>query len=145
LKPTFIPGGLAVDDRGEVAFVNNFTFSDVTRFYVVTNHTEGTVRAWHGHRRESRYVFAVTGAALVCCVRIDDWVNPAPTLDVARFVLSAHQPGLLYIPPGYANGFMTLTANATLLFYATGSLRDAQEDERRFPSRYWDPWRVEER
>ena len=43
-------GGVAVDDRGEVGFVNDFTFSGVKRFYTVANHSDGFVRAWHGHR-----------------------------------------------------------------------------------------------
>ena len=31
-KPTLIEGGLAVDDRGEVRFVNEFNFEGVKRF-----------------------------------------------------------------------------------------------------------------
>ena len=34
-KPVILSGGLAVDDRGEVGFVNEFSFNDVKRFYTV--------------------------------------------------------------------------------------------------------------
>lgn len=71
--PRLIVGALAVDDRGEVGFVNEFHFEGVRRFYTVANHRQGFVRAWHAHRREAKYVFAVQGAALVGAVQIDDW------------------------------------------------------------------------
>ena len=50
-EPLLIEGGLAVDDRGEVRFVNGFGFEGVKRFYAVSNHQPGFVRAWHAHRR----------------------------------------------------------------------------------------------
>ena len=45
--PRLIEGGLAVDDRGSVAFVNDFDLAVARRFYVVSNHSAGFVRAWH--------------------------------------------------------------------------------------------------
>jgi dTDP-4-dehydrorhamnose 3,5-epimerase-like enzyme len=82
MEPELLRGGLAVDDRGEVGFVNEFAFDDVKRFYTVSNHAVGFVRAWHGHQREAKYVLAVSGAALVCCVEVDDWESPSPALEV---------------------------------------------------------------
>lgn len=41
----FIPGNTAVDDRGRVRFCNDFDFSGVRRFYVVSNHQPRFVRA----------------------------------------------------------------------------------------------------
>ena len=59
-EPQLIAGGLAVDDRGAVGFVNEFDFAGVQRFYTVKNHRAGMVRAWHAHRRilRSRRSFA---------------------------------------------------------------------------------------
>jgi len=144
-EPELLRGGLAVDDRGEVAFVNEFAFADVARFYTVSNHAPGFVRAWHAHRNEGKYVLAVSGAALVCCVEIDDWEQPSANLEVKRFVLSDRSPAVLRIPPGYANGFMTLSAGAKLMFFSTSTLDDSLGDDVRFPARFWDPWQVEER
>jgi dTDP-4-dehydrorhamnose 3,5-epimerase-like enzyme len=138
-------GDLAVDDRGSVGFVNDFTFDDVCRFYTVANHRPGFVRAWHGHRREAKYVMAITGAALVCCVEIDDWDAPSRDLEIERFVLDEDKPSVLRVPPGYVNGFMTLTPGAKLIFFSTARLDESQGDDIRFPARYWDPWNVEER
>ena len=50
-EPILIKGGLSVDDRGSVSFVNDFNFSDVKRFYMIQNHVQGFVRAWHGHKK----------------------------------------------------------------------------------------------
>ena len=53
-KPHIFKGGLAVDDRGQIAFVNDFDFESVKRFYIVSNHRTGFVRAWHAHRHEAK-------------------------------------------------------------------------------------------
>lgn len=140
-----IEGGVAFDDRGRVSFVNGFDFSGVKRFYAVANHAQGFVRAWHAHRREAKYVHVAQGSALIGAVRIDDWDKPSPDLPVVRHVLSAGKPAVLYIPAGYANGFMSLTPDALLLFFSTATVDESRGDDVRYPARYWNPWTVEER
>ncbi len=144
-EPTLLKGGIAVDDRGDVGFVNEFDFADVKRFYTVSNHSSGFVRAWHGHRNEAKYVTAVRGSFLVCCIEIDDWDSPAADLPINRYVLSEKTPSVLYVPSGYVNGFMSLTNDAKLMFFSTSSLDESLNDDIRFPARQWDPWSVEER
>jgi dTDP-4-dehydrorhamnose 3,5-epimerase len=143
--PTVTRGGIAVDDRGTVRFVNDFDLRSVRRFYTVSNHRAGLVRAWHGHRREGKFATVLRGAALIGCVKIDDWDDPSSDLAVARFVLSASQPAVLAIPPGHANGFMSLTDDTEVMFFSTASLEDSLADDVRFPSRLWDPWAGEQR
>lgn len=145
VEPRLLRGALAADDRGEVAFVNDFDFADVKRFYIVSNHSAGFVRAWHAHRREAKYVTVVQGTMLIACVLIDDWDKPSPALPVQRFVLSAKTPAVLFIPAGYANGNMSLTADAKAIFFSTSSLEESKGDDIRYDARLWDPWRVEER
>jgi len=145
LKPKIIDGGLAVDDRGQVTFVNDFDFKDVKRFYIVSNHAGGFIRAWHAHKKEAKYVLAVKGAAVVGAVAVDDWKKPDKEAEVHRYVLSAKTPKLLYIPPGYANGFMSLTRDMQLIFYSTSTLDESLSDDFRYDSRYWDIWQVEEK
>lgn len=143
--PCLIEGGLSVDDRGEIAFVNAFRFDGVKRFYIVSNHRAGFVRAWHAHRREAKYVTVVQGAAIVAAVAIDDWDRPSKDAEVQRYVLSAHKPALLHIPCGYANGFMSLTKETKLMFLSTATLEESREDDVRYDAQYWDPWNVVER
>lgn len=143
--PYVIDGGSAVDDRGEVFFINDFHFEGVKRFYMVSNHRSGFVRAWHAHRREGKYVIAVRGAAIVAAVAIDNWEQPSKNAKVYRFVLSEQKPSVMFIPPGYANGFMSLTADTKLMFLSTSTIEESQGDDIRYDARYWDPWQVVER
>jgi dTDP-4-dehydrorhamnose 3,5-epimerase len=140
-----VAGGSAVDDRGEIAFINDLDLSAYRRFYVVRNHAAGLVRAWHGHRHEAKAAVVLSGAAVVAAVEVDDWSEPSPDLAVHRFVLSERKPAALVIPPGYANGFMSLSPGTRVCFFSSSSLADAAADDVRFPSRLWDPWTVEER
>jgi dTDP-4-dehydrorhamnose 3,5-epimerase len=144
-RPVLLAGGLSVDDRGEVGFVNDFGFEGVKRFYTVSNHRQGFVRAWHGHQREAKYVLAVGGAALIGVVPVDNWDQPSRDAPVERFVLSTHKPAVLYIPAGHANGFMSLTADLKLVFFSTASLEESQADDFRYDARYWDIWGIVER
>jgi dTDP-4-dehydrorhamnose 3,5-epimerase len=144
-EPRLYNGDLAVDDRGEVTFVNDFDFAGVKRFYTVKNHRAGFVRAWHGHRREAKYVTVLAGAAIVGAVQIDDWDHPSRELPAKRFVLGGRKPRVLYIPSGYANGFMSLTADTHLAFFSTATLQDSVGDDVRYDARHWDIWTVDER
>ena len=144
-EPKLIEGDLAIDDRGSLSFVNDFTFDGIRRFYVVSNHRAGFVRAWHGHRREAKYVAALTGCAIVAGVEVDNWANPSKSLLVHRYVLSADKPAVLHIPPGFANGFMMLTADTKLVFFSTFSVAESRQDDVRFDAYYWNPWQVTER
>ncbi len=145
VEPRIIRGSLAVDDRGAVGFVNDFDFAGVKRFYTVRNHRAGFVRAWHAHRREAKYVTAVSGAALVGAVAIDDWDHPSADAPVTRHVLSAHQPAVLHLPAGFANGIMSLTPETTLIIFSTATLAESLADDIRYDARYWDIWTIAER
>ncbi|MBF0353730.1 MAG: dTDP-4-dehydrorhamnose 3,5-epimerase family protein [Alphaproteobacteria bacterium] len=144
---TFLPGGVAVDDRGSLQFVNDFDMADcgIRRFYAVTNHETLFIRAWHGHQNETKYLFVASGAVLLAAVKIDDWKNPSPSLPVARHVLSYEKPGLMKIPGGFAHGTMTLRPNTRLFFFSTSSLKESAGDDFRFEAFFWNPWKIEPR
>jgi dTDP-4-dehydrorhamnose 3,5-epimerase-like enzyme len=143
--PQLIRGGVAADDRGRVAFANDFDLGPCRRFYVVENFAAGTVRAWHAHRHERKWVMAIAGAALACCVEIDDWDEPSRDAEVHRFTLDATQPAVLAVPAGYANGAMSLLPGTRLMYLSDAPLETSLEDDVRYPARHWDPWHVEER
>jgi dTDP-4-dehydrorhamnose 3,5-epimerase-like enzyme len=143
--PLLIEGGLAVDDRGELRFVNDFDFSNIKRFYHISNHRQGFVRAWHAHKKESKYAFCILGAVILGIVPIDNWDQPNKSILPQRFVLSENKPAILYIPAGYANGFMSLTADSSLIMFSTSTLDESKNDDFRYDAHYWDIWQVEER
>ena len=143
--PRLIRGGTAADDRGRVSFVNDLDLAGCRRAYFVENFAVGAVRAWHAHRRERKWVLVVAGAALVACVRIDDWDHPSQDAEVHRYTLDAAVPSALEVPAGYANGAMSLLPATKLLYLSDATLEQTLEDDVRYPARLWDPWTVAER
>lgn len=140
-------GGIAVDDRGSLRFVNDFDFQGVKRFYQVENHRRGFIRAWHGHLKEAKYVYVASGTALVGVtplIQHDNMLEPGGYVpsnrDVKRFVLSAKAPQVLYIPPGYANGFKNLEDGTIILFFSTTTLEESKGDDLRFSHTLVDIW-----
>jgi dTDP-4-dehydrorhamnose 3,5-epimerase len=148
--PKIISGGVAVDDRGSVSFVNDFDFSDVKRFYQVQNHRRGFIRAWHGHKKEAKYVYVPYGSALIGAIPIPNSVymdemggdvelipgNKGPE----KFILSSKSPKVLYIPAGYANGVMSLEENTIVQFFSTSTLEESLGDDERFDYDKWNIW-----
>ena len=128
-----INGGIAVDDRGSVRFVNEFNFKNVKRFYHVSNHRRGFIRAWHGHKKEGKYVYVSSGSALVGIVDMQ-------TNEISKFVLSSKSPKILWIPPGNYNGFKSLEENTSILFFSTTTLEESLGDDIRKEYDEWNIW-----
>ena len=145
--PSIISGALSIDDRGTLTFFNGFNVEHepVKRMYLTENHQPNFVRARHAHRREAKFVMAVSGSALVCAVKVVNWKRPRKDTPVHRFTLSSSSPSILCIPAGYANGWMRLTGDAKLLWFSSATLEESKNDDVRFPARYWNPWKAEER
>ena len=125
-------GNSFVDDRGVLRFVNDFDFRNVKRFYQVENHKKGFIRAWHGHMHEGKYVYIAKGTALVGAVNME-------TEEVNKFVLSSQKPSVLFIPPGYANGFKNLEEDTIIMFFSTSTIEETKGDDTRFE---WDRWNI---
>ena len=132
-EPTLIKGGLAVDDRGSLRFINDFKFEGVKRFYLVENHKVDFVRAWHGHKKEGKYVYVTSGSALVGVVNME-------TEEVSKFVLSDKSPKVLWIPPGNYNGFKSLEENTKIIFFSTSTLEESLGDDIREEHNRWNIW-----
>ena len=134
-EPIIMAGGMAVDDRGSLSFVQHFDFDGVKRFYQVSNHKRGFVRAWHGHKKEAKYVYACRGTAMVGLVKMGE-EDATPS----TFILSSNKPEVLFIPPGYYNGFQTLEEGTSLMFFSTATLGESMNDDIRKDWNTWDIW-----
>lgn len=137
-----IRGDSAVDRRGRLAFVNGFSFKGVKRFYQVENASIRTIRAFHGHMREAKYVYVSSGSIILAAVSLDNPASPSKNSPMHRMILSGKQPTVAYIPPGFANGFRALEKRTTVLFFSTVSLKESLADDYRYPFDYWgkDVW-----
>jgi len=123
-----INGGLHVDDRGVVRFVNSFDFTNVKRFYQVENHRKGFIRAWHGHNNEDKYVYVVKGTAAIGIINMQ-------TEKESKYILSSLSPKILYIPAGNYNGAQTLEEGTIIIYFSTATVEEAKEDDIRVPYR----------
>ncbi len=132
-KIKIINGGIAVDDRGDVRFVNDFDFKNVKRFYHVSNHRRGFIRAWHGHKKEGKYVYVSSGSALIGVVNME-------SNEISKFVLSSKSPKILWIPAGNYNGFKSLEENTSILFFSTTTLDESLGDDIRKDFDEWNIW-----
>ena len=132
-----IKGGLHVDEKGVVSFVNDFDFKGVDRFYTVKAHKTGSPRGWIGHRRDHKWFMALAGSVIIAVVAPDDWENPSKDLLVQRYTLSAIQPGILHVPPGHATASVMLSPAALLGVFSSGRIEEAKEDDCRFHEEMW--------
>jgi len=129
-----VQGGVNVDDRGAVRFVNSFDMAAVRRFYQVENHAPGFVRAWHGHRHEAKYAYVVRGTARIATMPMSKYgQNEYENIydGLQSFVLSDKNPQVLVIPPGHWNGVQTLEADTVVMFFSTKTLLESKGDDYR--------------
>jgi dTDP-4-dehydrorhamnose 3,5-epimerase-like enzyme len=142
---TLIQGRKSTDDRGSVSFINDFdpTKYGVRRFYVVQNHRAGFIRAWHGHKHESKFVTVIRGVAIIKAISIENGDETIaimnrlgrPSMQMDSFVMSGDNPQVLCIPAGYYNGFINLTPDTIIQFFSNRSVEESKDDDIRLP---WD-------
>ncbi len=125
-----IEGGSSTDSRGTVHFVNDFSFENVKRFYIVENNREKFARDWHGHMKETLYACAISGEVVLGVVQLD-------TNETHRFKLNGNMPKIVCIPPGCASSFKSLTDGAKMLFFSTATLEESLSDSIRYPIGQW--------
>ena len=141
-EPIRINRGHVEDHRGSVEFYNDVDLDNYKRFYIVRNPLKGTVRAWHGHKKEAKLIKVISGSFLIGAVKIDNWNLPSKDLNIELFDVD-FESGLIYIPPGYANGAMNLNEESSAIYFSTSNLNESLEDDYRFEAKYWDPWTEE--
>ncbi|HBV01216.1 MAG TPA: sugar epimerase [Candidatus Taylorbacteria bacterium] len=127
-----IKGDTHIDERGTLRFINGFDLAGVKRFYQVENHRAHFIRAWHGHKREQKYMYVASGSVYVGVVDLK-------TKEIQKFILSAEKPSILEIPGNTAHGFMNLSEHTKIIFFSTATLEESKKDDLRFP---WDKWNI---
>jgi hypothetical protein len=123
-----ISGSLFADDR-PTSFPYGFS---IKRFYQVTNVCRGFIRAFHGHRMESKCVWVSRGSILLYYIPIGE-VDSIKHLK--KCVLSAADPRMLYIPPGYYHGFKSLEEHTDVIFFSDKTTEESKGDDIRLS---WD-------
>src|SRR3569832_438815 len=117
-ESNIISGAMHTDHRGSISFINDFTLDGIKRFYTIQPADLTMVRAWQGHRTESKWFHVVAGSFKVVAVRIDNWENPSDECKTFEYDLSASSPAVLHIPGGYANGFKALEPGSRVMIFS---------------------------
>ena len=135
--PTIIPGASHTDHRGTISFVNDFLFEGVNRFYTIHHPSTSIIRAWQGHIQESKYYYPVKGTWLIAWVKMDFSI-PEDQWIAEHIILKASDNNLLFLPPGYANGFRALESDSII----TGFSVPGKEEETllRWEPQTWLDW-----
>ena len=142
IKPFIIESKVASDDRGTfvpwLQNANHLEFAPgevVKRVYYVYNYGAGVIRGFHFHQKEWKIFIIATGAAKFVAL---DPENPS---DIHTFISSSRKANVIVIPPGYANGWVSLEPNTVLICGSTASIDESINDDKRMdPMKFGDVW-----
>lgn len=130
-------GGQFTDHRGTIRHVNEFDFTGVKRFYTIYHKDTETIRAWQGHKVESKYFYVIKGSFRVNWIKIDNWQNPSMNTIPKSIVLSEKESQLIKIERGYANGFKALEPDSIIMVFSDKSLEQSLADSYRWVADYF--------
>ena len=137
MNPKIIQGGNFSDYRGTISYVNDFSFQDIERFYIISNSDENPIRAWQGHKLDAKNFYCLNGSFKIHFVKIDNWDNPSKDLNIETITLKAEESKIVHIPAGYANAIESLETNSKLISFSTLPLANVSDDDVRYNSDYW--------
>jgi dTDP-4-dehydrorhamnose 3,5-epimerase-like enzyme len=131
-----ITGGNHTDKRGTLTFNNDFDASDIKRIYTIENESTKTIRAWQGHKIESRWFSAIKGSFEIKIIKIKNWENPDKNAEVFSIILNDKNLNTLCVPNGYLNSIQALEENSKLLAMSDYKLGEIN-DEYKFDLNYF--------
>ena len=155
-EPTLLKIQSISDDRGLlIPFTDDIDHELFHRCYVVEDYGKGVIRGLHYHLQEVKIFTIVSGAGKFITLKIpqdvalenDDvkikkFAKDHPD-SVKSFVLSSRHHGILYIPAGYANGWISLEDHTILVSLSNLRFDKAKDDDIRIDpfvinEKYWE-------
>ena len=137
MNPKIIQGGNFSDYRGTISYVNDFSFKNIERFYIISNSDENPIRAWQGHKLDAKNFYCINGSFKIHFVKIDNWDSPSKDLNIETIIVSASESKIVHIPSGYANAIESLETNSKLISFSTLPLASVSDDDVRYTLDYW--------
>ncbi|MBN3518833.1 WxcM-like domain-containing protein [Algoriphagus lutimaris] len=138
-KPTLIPVSIYKDERGELRYCNEFDLSNSKRFYSISFGVKDQIRAWQGHKIETKSIIPIRGITKIVLVKVEDFENAHPG-DIYEFILDSDAPNILIVPGGYANGFQSKSKDSSIMIFSDSSLEDSKNDDYRFDKDEFFKW-----
>lgn len=133
-----IQGGSFSDYRGTISYVNDFSFKDIERFYIISNTDENPIRAWQGHKIDAKNFYCISGSFKIHFVKIDNWESPSKDLLVETITVNVLESKIVHIPAGYANAIESLETGSKLISFSNLPLAAVGEDDVRYAQDYWE-------
>jgi dTDP-4-dehydrorhamnose 3,5-epimerase-like enzyme len=141
-EPIYLPIQSITDDRGIlVPFADDIDPSAINRAYFVQNYGRGVIRGLHYHLEEMKMFTIGYGAAKFNTLKlpvevakrnnneeIKKYLGEHPE-SLKTWVLSSRHHALLIVPPLYANGWVGLEDNTTLLSLSNLTFDKAKHDD----------------
>ena len=115
-----IQGNLHKDERGVVRFVNDFDMTKVIRLYSIEPKL-GVIRAWQGHKKETKWFYAAKGSFLVKTVDMSNF-------NKKEYHLRDTECNILEIKGSYYNGFESLEEGSVLMVFSDFDLEESKND-----------------
>lgn len=144
------------DDRGLlIPFTDHVDHALFHRCYLVENYGRGVVRGLHYHKLEAKIFTIASGAGKFITFKLPEELadrnNPEEIRQFAQdhpetvqtWVLSNRHHGVLYIPPFYANGWVSLENHTVLASLSNLRYEEALDDDIRIDpyligKHYWE-------
>jgi dTDP-4-dehydrorhamnose 3,5-epimerase-like enzyme len=139
-KAELVKGGRHEDERGIITFFNQLSLEPVKRFYFIEHPDVSFIRAWQGHKKESKWVKIISGSFKVILVQPDNWETPSADLEFQEYILKENENQVLFIPGGYATGFQALEVSSKMMILSDFSTKESMEDDFRFDAKMWYNW-----
>ncbi|WP_373521480.1 hypothetical protein [Aquiflexum sp.] len=140
LMTKFYKGEIYNDKRGTLTAFNDFSLVPIKRMYSILLPDTQIVRAWQGHKKESKWFYVTHGIFAIAIVEIDDFDNPSKELMAEYFIIKASENSVLQIPNGFANGLKALEPNSKVAIFSDLTLDEAKNDNFKFESKNWLNW-----
>lgn len=125
------------DHRGTISYVNDFSFRDIERFYIISNSDQNPIRAWQGHKLDAKNFYCLSGSFKIHFVKIDNWECPSKNLNIETIIVNASESKIVHVPAGYANAIESLETNSKLISFSTLPLAKVGDDDVRYTADYW--------
>ena len=135
-----IKGEMFEDRRGQIASINNFSFDEIKRTYILHHPDTSIVRGWHGHKHEKKWFYCHQGAFTLKLVAIDNWDKPSKELKIETFHLTGNESQLICVPAGYASYIKAEISDSILQVFSNKTYAEAmaEKDSYRFDSAYFE-------
>ena len=82
----------------------------------------GVIRAWQGHKKETKWFYAAKGSFLVKTVVMSSFERK-------KYLLKDTESKVLEIPGGYYNGFEALESGSVLMVFSDVDLDSSKADD----------------